>query len=300
MSVEVKTVMLIGAGGNVGAKVLPEFEGSGFTVSVLSRKESSSTFPAGIKVVKAEYTPEGLKEAFKGQDAVVSMVGSMVIEEQLKIADAALAAGVKWFFPSEFGSDLTNPEVVKEVPIFGGKVQVVKHLQESQDKMHWTAVINGAFYDWCLQVGFLDIDVPNKKAMLYDGGNSRFGTTTLASVGKTIVGALKHPAETTNRYIYVASFVTTQNEVLATVEKQLGTKFEVTHISSADVLKSSRAKLDQGDFSAIAPLIKASLYSGRNLGDYPANHKLANEVLGLPKETLEEETQKALKGMGAI
>lgn len=40
-----------------------------------------------------------------GQDAVVSMITITALAEQQKVANAAIAAGVKLFLPSEFGSD---------------------------------------------------------------------------------------------------------------------------------------------------------------------------------------------------
>jgi hypothetical protein len=45
---------------------------------------------------------------------------------------------------------------------------------------------------------------------------------------------LKHPEETANKYIQVASFVTTQNEVLSLLEEETGTKWTVEKKNTAD------------------------------------------------------------------
>ena len=51
------------------------------------------------------------------------------LQDQTRIIDAAIAAGVKRFIPSEFGSDSKN-EKSKVLPIFGPKVAVRKYLDE--------------------------------------------------------------------------------------------------------------------------------------------------------------------------
>jgi uncharacterized protein YbjT (DUF2867 family) len=145
----VKNVALIGAGGNLGPSILSEFLKSDFSVTVLSREESKATFPSGVQVVKTDYSPESLAKAFKGQDAVISIVGNDGFADQTKIIDAAASAGVKRFIPSEFGSDTENSEVRAIVPIFNGKKQVVDYLKTKEsDTFSWSALITGPFFDW--------------------------------------------------------------------------------------------------------------------------------------------------------
>jgi uncharacterized protein YbjT (DUF2867 family) len=129
-------------------------------VTVLSREDSKSTFPSEVKVVKTDYSAGSLANAFKGQDAVVSIVGNAGFAGQTAIIDAAVAAGVKRFIPSEFGSDTANDKVRAIVPIFNGKKQVVDYLKtkESGD-FSWTALITGPFLDW---VGMASDDASSK------------------------------------------------------------------------------------------------------------------------------------------
>jgi hypothetical protein len=53
--------------------------------------------------------PESLKAAMQGQDVVISMVGPAQASEQHGYVDAAIAAGVQRFFPSEFGPYSRQP-----------------------------------------------------------------------------------------------------------------------------------------------------------------------------------------------
>lgn len=57
--------------------------------------------------MKTDFSPESLQRALSGQDAVVSMIPIVALAEQQKLVEAALAAGVKLFVPSEYGSDST-------------------------------------------------------------------------------------------------------------------------------------------------------------------------------------------------
>ena len=51
------------------------------------------------------------------------------IENQSIVIDAAIAAGVKRFLPSDFGSDYENSKT-KLLPIFGQKVVIRNYLKE--------------------------------------------------------------------------------------------------------------------------------------------------------------------------
>jgi len=144
MAAEINTVMIIGGAGNLGSAVVPEFLKTSLKVSVLTRPESKSTFPPGVNVIRSAYTAN----AFRGQDAVISLIGGNGFGDQKTIIDASIEAGVKWFLPSEFGSDNANPEVVKTIPFFSAKAQTVDYLKSKEDQMSWTGVACGFFFDW--------------------------------------------------------------------------------------------------------------------------------------------------------
>jgi len=158
MANEIKNVMIIGGAGNLGTAVVPEFQKSKLKLSILTRPESKSTFPSGVNVVRSGYTAD----AFKGQDAVISLIGGNGFGDQKAIIDAAIEADVKWFLPSEFGSDNANPEVVKKIPFFSAKAQTVDYLKSKEDRMSWTGVACGFFFDW---VSRLPYHTPDPRAL---------------------------------------------------------------------------------------------------------------------------------------
>jgi hypothetical protein len=124
-------------------------DSSVFTVSVLSRQVSETSFPSGVQVHKTDFSESSLLSAFRGQDAVVSVVGAGGFLEQKKIIDAAVKAGVKKFLPSEFSSNTLSDPVQELVPVFHGKKEVLDYLKSREnDGMSWTAIACGLLFDW--------------------------------------------------------------------------------------------------------------------------------------------------------
>ena len=98
--------------GSLGAPILTALLGApDLTPTVISREESTATFPDGVRVVKAKLDDEdSLVAALQGQDAVVVALTTFADDAQYKIIDAAIKAGVKRFIPSEVGKE--SPQVL--------------------------------------------------------------------------------------------------------------------------------------------------------------------------------------------
>ena len=141
--------------GNLGTSVVRELISAGFTVTGVTREASTNStpkFPDGLPVKKVDYGSfDALKSAFDGQDAVVSIVATLAIGAQRLAIDAALAAGVKRFIPSEFG---INTRKVGNKPIgkiIAGKIATVDYLDEKAKEnpsFSWTGLSTGLFFDW--------------------------------------------------------------------------------------------------------------------------------------------------------
>jgi saccharopine dehydrogenase-like NADP-dependent oxidoreductase len=145
----IKTVAIIGAGGNIGSAILPRLLQTNLDVTVISRPDSKSTFPSSVKLIRVPYDVENLTAAFKGQDAVVCCLTISALGAGKTFVDAALAAGVKWFLPSEYGHDPTDQRIVDLLPVLKIKTSIVKYLREKEGEgLSWTGVITGLFFDW--------------------------------------------------------------------------------------------------------------------------------------------------------
>ncbi|GKT67230.1 NmrA-like family protein [Colletotrichum tofieldiae] len=148
----IKKVAVVGGSGNLGPNILSGLLSSGFEVTVISRKESKSTFPRDITVKKVDLTSEGsIAEALEGQEAVISVVGTDGFTSQKTLIDAAVAAKVKRFIPSEFGINTRKARGSKIGDILAPKIQTVDYLIEISAKnssFTWTGIAAGPFFDW--------------------------------------------------------------------------------------------------------------------------------------------------------
>lgn len=292
-----KNVIVVGAGGNVGVVLLDALlRESSFKVTVLSRQGSQSTFPSGVQVIHADYDSEdSLAKAFEGQDVVISLVASAALRSQTKLIDAAIAAGVQRFIPSEFGSDTVDPRNRAIVSLSIDKFDVTKYLKSNESKISWTSIITGPFFDWGLRVGFHGINYQTKTATLYDNGTARFSATNLHTVALAVIKSLEKPELTKNQYVYVAGIQTTQKELLAIAENITGTKWTVKDASAQDLIESGNAKIQQGDYSGILSLLISATFGKDEVG-YLDPAKVWNEKLGLPNDDLESSIRTVFTG----
>ncbi|KAJ6008128.1 oxidoreductase CipA [Penicillium herquei] len=210
-------VAIAGGTGNLGPSILKALLDADFEVTLLTRSTSDEQDPR-TKIEVVDYNSlDSLTKALTGQDALISALGYGTIPEDihLRVVDAAYKAGLQRVIPSEFGSDTTNP-LVAQIPVFAGKIALLKHLQELAEKdkaFTWTAVFNGPFLDWGLKENFI-LDLKGSVTPIYNGGDVLFSTTTRDGIAQAVLGVLKHPDETKNRPVFVAEAEVSQNQLL--------------------------------------------------------------------------------------
>ncbi|KDN71227.1 putative NmrA-like family protein [Colletotrichum sublineola] len=292
----VKKVVVVGGSGNLGSHIVDGLLASGFEVTALSRKESSATFPPEVAVKKVDLNSvEEVTEALQGQDAVVSAVGTAGYTSQKTLADAAVAAKVQRFIPSEFGVHTRELRDTKIGSILSPKIQLVDYLIELSEKnssFTWTGISVGAFFDWRTGGRLLGFDVKNKTVNIFDSGNVPFSPSTFGLVGKTVAGVLKNLESTANKYIKVGSFTTTQRELLKVIEEKTGSTFTVNNVKSSELEKTADEKLAKGDYSAFVELLQQHI-CGNGKGDVAKDNAAVN-LLGLQEEDISDATEKAL------
>jgi len=292
----IKNVAVIGGSGNLGPSVIQALLDAGFTVTALTRSSSTSTFPSSVRVQKVDYSsPSSIAAALAGQDAVVSTIATLALTQQASIIDEAVKAGVKRFIPSEFGLN-TQKVTGGARKILGAKIQLQEQLAKAAEEnkgFSWTGVSTGLFFDWGLKVGSLGFNLSSKTATVFDSGNEPFTGTNLPFIGRAVAAILTHPSETANKYLDIASFVTTQNELLSLLEEQSGEKWTVEKRDTGATQKLADEKLARGDYSSFGDYLKVYLFRDGE-GQSPKEGELANGVLGLGLEDLKETVKKAL------
>ncbi|KAI1126864.1 hypothetical protein F5Y10DRAFT_203574 [Nemania abortiva] len=280
-------VALAGATGNLGPAILDHLLKAQFHVTVLTRQGSIHELPESVTIKLVDYDSiDSLSSALQGQDAVVSTLGLGALQKQFNLIEAAVKANVKRFIPSEFGPDTINPKT-SALAVSAGKVAVQKALVKAaaNGSISYTYIFTGPFLDWCLKAGLI-LNISERSIALYDGGERPFSTTTLESVGKTVVGVLKKPEETKNRGVYVQDAAPTLNQLKAMAEKVTGTTWKGIELSiENDVLAPALVELeketpDPSKFTL--PLAIASIW-GEGYGSHFKD--LDNELLGLREFT---------------
>jgi uncharacterized protein YbjT (DUF2867 family) len=122
----IRRVTVAGITGAIGGSIIEALSHAGFVVQALTRNRTSARafVDSKIKIIETGYNEvHGLTRILQDQDAVVSCLGDTAeaVTAQRVLIKAAVAAGVKRFIPSEFGSDTTNRRV-RSFPFFKQKV----------------------------------------------------------------------------------------------------------------------------------------------------------------------------------
>lgn len=285
----IKNVTLVGGSGRLGTFVLDKLLASNkFNVQVLKRAGSPSTFATGTKVVEADFADlESLKAALQGQDAVASLVGEAGVLSQKLIIDAAIAAGVKRFLPSNFGSNLANPKS-RVLPVFARKVAVEDYLIEKSKTtgLTYTLVYVGGLTDFALQKKVI-MDFSKYQPTLFNGGESWFSTTSMPTVGDAVVGVLANPIETRNRPVYVSEIIISQNQLLSVAKQIAPSKpWAPVTVDLDPLVVSAKERFAQGqhDLPTVLPIQIKSIVDPEFGAKFIEND---NELLGIKVKTEE-------------
>ncbi|KAJ2070657.1 Pre-mRNA-splicing factor slt11, partial [Coemansia sp. S142-1] len=105
----------------------------------------------GIEVLEyADTTADGFSTVFAGIDTVVSAVGVAGLPSQIPMIDGAIAAGVKWFIPSEYGVAHYNSAWMPFKGPLAAKGEVLDYLVGTAKPkgLAYTAIYTGLALDY--------------------------------------------------------------------------------------------------------------------------------------------------------
>lgn len=135
---------------------------------------------------------------------------------------------------------------------------------------------------------FFGFDVKNRKATIYDSGENRISATPTTIAGIAVARILLSPETTANQTVYLSSFVTTTRGILAALERETGSKFEVEVKASQPIIAEAKKQIAEGNFYGNYTLVLMSVVSDVNTSyDFEKEQKVWNKELGLPEVTLE-------------
>lgn len=294
-------ITVVGANGRLGRTILDALLAEpSFTVTVIARSSSKSTFPAGVntKQISDSFPAEELIPALQGQDAVITTVSGINSKLQIQIADAAVQAGVKRFIPADFGSFDSSSELsLKMMPQYVAKGDVRRHLETLAERddtatFSWTSLVCGHFFDY-LPDGLLQVFPDRHYARIFDGGEIKWSATTLNTVAQATVAVLLKAQETRNRRLFIESFLITQNQLLTVLERVTGRKWDAEHVDSQKFMLETKSEIerDPGNHVAREDLVGVV---GIVEGNWEEKEWFANGLLGLQGEDLEGVVRKVL------
>ncbi|KIW73270.1 hypothetical protein PV04_01402 [Phialophora macrospora] len=302
-----KNVTVFGAGGTtIGHHLVKALAAKPdlFTVTILARRSSKSTFPAGVQVkyVDDALPHDQLVAALQGQDALISAIGSGALALEERLIDAAADAHVNRFFPSEYGLNNTHARARALCPIVDTKGAMLEYVATKQpQRLTWTAVPTGLWLDWALEpaIAFAGINVRDLTAALWQQGQHRLSWSTLPWVAEGIAQLLLAPPEdTANKVVPLHGFSASQNEVVAALEQIQCVKYAVSTLDDDAIVAAARQSWDQNkDFQSALGLLKAGLFLDGYGSDLVGEGlvPLGNEFLDLPPLKLEDVVKAAVE-----
>jgi len=280
------TVLLAGAGGDLGERTAAALVARGATVRALTRPTASPTKRAhltslGLEVVAADYADAAaLQRACAGVDVVVSTVSGLrpvVVGAQTQLLDAAVAAGVPRFVPSDYAADY------RRLP-----AGTNRNLELRREFMHRldaapvqaTSVLVGAFAD--MLTGQAPLVLFSRRRVLYwhDADQLLDFTTKDDTAAYTAEVALD---PTTPRFLQVAGSSVSARELAATTTELSGDRFRPTYAGSIGFLRTMAriGRAASRDDEALYPAWQGMQYFDSMFSGDGKLHDLANDRYGV-------------------
>ncbi|KAH7169333.1 hypothetical protein DER46DRAFT_624548 [Fusarium sp. MPI-SDFR-AT-0072] len=301
-------VAIVGAGGTVGSHIANALLRTGkHKITALTRKGSTNDLPDGIRIASIDYNDEStLVAALQSQQfLIITMAPNAPKDTHSKLVQAAAKAGVPYIMPNGYADDIEQVTFGEDTLL--GPIAKANRDEIERLGMNWITVCCGFWFDYSLAGGEnrFGFDFDKKILTLYDDGNVKNSTSTLAQVGRAVAKVLSLKelpddendksltiSSFLNKAVYLNSFVVSQRDLFESVKRVTGTSdsdWTVTHKSSKKRYEEGMAQVKRGDMSGFSKLLYARAFFPEDPSNLSA--KAQNELLGLPEEELDEATK---------
>jgi hypothetical protein len=211
---------------------------------------------AGFEVVQSAGYDD--VEAFRGFDCVISLLGNHALHQQPAIFGKAIDAGVRHFYPSEYGADLTVGQNWTQ-RYYRYKVITREFLEEKGreiPELGWTYFTLGRLAEWSVLFHF-GFDNRNAKAKIYgteSGRQSLLSTPNAAAyITETLtdpmpeVGENEGETKGRRRTYRISGQSPTWKEIFDALDTITGRKYEVTYLDVETAQHEEADALRDGD-----------------------------------------------------
>jgi nucleoside-diphosphate-sugar epimerase len=234
-----QTILVAGATGNLGGRIVRALVDRGAEIRVIVRKSSDQgkirqLETLGVKVYRVNnWNVEELAKACNGVTCVVSALAGLrdvIIDAQKVLVDAAIAAGVPRFIPSDYSLDFTkfsdgenrNLDLRREF-----------HHYLDSTSISFTTIFNGAFMD--LLTGQMPVIFFKQKLVLYWGdSDNRWDFTTMDDTAAFTANVAMDTS--TPRYLHIAGDQVSPREIRNVVNEIAGHKFKLIRTGGQGLL----------------------------------------------------------------
>lgn len=242
-----QTILVAGGTGNLGRRIVKAAIARGAEVRAIVRNGSEpekieKLTKLGAEVITVDMSDvDELKQACQGASCVVSALSGLhetIVDSQIKLLDAAIAAGVPRFIPSDFSSDFTKLPA-GENRNFDLRKEFHQYLDKSP--IAATSILNGAFADEILSYNTPLYDVKNYSVGYWgDKSDWKIDFTTMDNTADyTAAAALD---STTPKILRIASFQISPNELVSVGKEVKNREFKLVPMGSLEDFSASNKK----------------------------------------------------------
>lgn len=253
---EMKKLLIAGATGTLGKKLVSELHRRGYPLRILVRREEQAEQFRGITddIIVGEVTkPDTIRGAAKGIDAVISAVGitrqkdGYTYEEvdyagNRNLLNEAISSGVKHFV---YVASL-NGEEMRHLKIIGAKEKFVDELRKAQIS-HTIVRPNGFFSD------LVEIMNMARRGRVYlpGDGSCRGNPISTEDLARVVADLLEKDQETAE---IGGPEILTQNEIAELAFAALGIKPKITYLPKSLLTAASKVLRIITPISVYGPL----------------------------------------------
>lgn len=234
-------VAVAGAAGKLGALITTNLRARNVQVKALVRPNTSSARTASLRSAGAIITEADLNDVaaltahLRGVTTVVSALnglGDVMLGSQKNLLDAAVAAKVKRFIPSDFSLDFTKTQ-----PGSNRNLDFRRefHAMLDESGIAWTSILNGAFMD--MLTG--DIPLINERfhrVMYWNHKDQPLDFTTYADTA-AYTAAVAADTKSTPKYLRIAGEEITPQGLADVASRTKGGNYQPMWVGSAGFLE---------------------------------------------------------------
>jgi hypothetical protein len=222
-----------------------------------------------------------LAAIFRNYDTIVSCNGmGLPSGTQVKLSDAILEAGVRRYFPWQFGMDYDVIGQGSSQDLFDEQLDVRKKLR-AQSKTEWTIVSTGLFMSFVFLPAFGVVDLEQKVVRALGSWDTQITVSLPRDIGTVTAEVVLDPRGIANEVVYTAGDTLSYQGIADLVDERFGGdgKFR-RELWDLETLKK-QVEEDQ-------PLAKYRATFGAGKGVAWEKEKTLNEARGIQMTGLRE------------